>query len=551
MPAIDGTSGDDSIAGTFGDDTINVFDGNDTVFASSGSDTVSGGAGNDRLDGGDGNDTINGDDGDDVIFGGLGNDIVDGGAGNDTLVVRNNLYDSDLYSGDQFIGGVGTDTIVFNGDFTYGFTAFDITSIAISGIEIIHADLPVRLTFNQFTQFQQTTGIFEITGSGTLDLTGGSFLRGTLRLGTGNDLVTLSGTFGTGFRSVEAGAGDDQITGGETGESLSGGDGDDQIDGGAGADSISGGAGNDTIHGGDGNDTIWDGAGIDFMVGGAGDDLFQLDLRAGFGPGETVIGGAGIDTVWLNGLPGDTSWYDLSALGIGSDIERLDAPWVRMSMSTSQANQFQSLELAGLRLTTGGNITLGSNFEVSLLELSNSGNGVDASVVSGLIGVRATGGAGNDTVIGTSSNDVISGGAGDDVIHGGLSHDQLTGGEGIDRLDGGGGDDWLIVQDGETVSAGDRFSGGAGNDTLYLRHTGSGTITDISAALIDTDIEGLDSSVGIRLTVAQADQFTSIRAGGIYLADAGSLDLTNVAFSGFTIYLSDFGNQGHRLEPPV
>ena len=212
-------------------------------------------------------------------------------------------------------------------------------------------------------------------------------------------------------------------------------------------------------------------------------------------------------------------------------------------MSTSQANQFETLELAGLRLTTGGNITLGTSFEVSLVELSNFGNSVDASVVSGFVGVRITGGAGNDTVLGTSANDVVTGGAGDDVIRGGLSHDQLTGGEGIDWLDGGGGDDWLFVESGETVSAGDRFTGGTGNDTLYLRHTGSGSITDISAALIDADVEGLDSSVGIRLTVAQADQFTSIRAGDLYLTDAGSVDLTNVAFSGFTIHLSDFGNQ--------
>ena len=311
MPTIDGTNGDDTIAGTFGDDTINGFDGRDTVFASSGNDTISGGAGNDGLDGGDGNDIINGDDGDDVLTGGLGNDIVDGGAGNDRFFVRNYGHDLDLYSGDQLIGGAGADSIIFNGDFTYGFTAFDITSIAVSGIEIIQADLPVRLSFGQFGQFQQTSGIFEIVGSGTLDLTGGSFLNGSLRLGSGNDIVTLSGTFGAGFRSVEGGAGDDQITGGETSESLGGGDGSDQLDGLAGSDSISGGAGNDTIRGGDGNDTILDGAGVDWMDGGAGDDLFQLDLRAGFGPGETVIGGTGIDSVWLTGLPGDTSWYGL------------------------------------------------------------------------------------------------------------------------------------------------------------------------------------------------------------------------------------------------
>jgi Ca2+-binding RTX toxin-like protein len=535
---LNGTNDVDDITGQGGDDTITAFDGNDTVYGGLGNDSIDGGAGNDRLDGQDGDDVIHGGIGDDTLYGGRGNDIVDGGDGNDTFVVTNDQFaGSDLYSGDQFIGGNGIDNINFNGSFTYGFTAFDITATSISGIEYIHAGLPVRLTFAQLSQFTGFDGIFYLTGSGTLDLTGGSFTSGSIYLGSGNDTVTMAGTTALNARALDGGAGSDHLTGGETPDILVGGDGNDTIDGRGGEDSIDGGAGNDTIHGGDGNDTISDGFGVDYLDGGAGDDIFQLDLEAGFGVGETVIGGTGVDAIWLSGSPYDNEWYAFSSFNI-SGVERLDAPEINMTMTTAEANAFEYLVLDGLRLTTAGTVTVGGSFSVNQLELSAFGNTVDLTADTGF-GARVTGGNGNDTVTGSSSNDVITGGGGNDVIHGGGAHDELTGGNGVDWLDGGSGDDTLFVAAGETISAGDHFTGGSGNDTLMLNNSGVDSPSDLSIAIVDRDIETLYGQY-IRLTVAQASSFQNI-SGNLYLADAGTVDFTGRVFSG-NIHLSDFGN---------
>jgi Ca2+-binding RTX toxin-like protein len=70
-----------------------------------------------------------------------------------------------------------------------------------------------------------------------------------------------------------------------------------------------------------------------------------------------------------------------------------------------------------------------------------------------LVRVIEAGGAGNDTIIGTSSNDIATGEAGNDNLQGQDSSDHLNGGSGNDLLDGGTGNDTLI--------------GGGGNDSLY------------------------------------------------------------------------------------
>jgi len=120
--------------------------------------------------------------------------------------------------------------------------------------------------------------------------------------GTGlADTIALAGTLGT-LTWVEAGAGNDRVTGKSGADLFSGGAGDDILGGGAGNDQLLGAAGLDRLDGGDGadildggldNDRLSGGAGNDTLTGGAGRDVFTGGLgndRFVFRPGD--FGGA-------------------------------------------------------------------------------------------------------------------------------------------------------------------------------------------------------------------------------------------------------------------
>jgi hypothetical protein len=122
----------------------------------------------------------------------------------------------------------------------------------------------------------------------------------------GVELATLSGSDGA---DVASGAGD-AATGaatslaltlnGDSGDdTLSGGSGDDTITGGTGNNALSGGSGDDTISGGPDNDTITGGPGGDTLTGGLGNDAF--DEGAAPTGTDTIAGSGGIDRVTYAG----------------------------------------------------------------------------------------------------------------------------------------------------------------------------------------------------------------------------------------------------------
>src|SRR5690606_41961891 len=79
------------------------------------------------------------------------------------------------------------------------------------------------------------------------------------RLGSGNDNVNgAASTFGV---NVDAGGGNDSMTGGSGADTLAGGAGNDKMNGAAGAVCLTGGSGDDTF-------TLTDGFGNDAIVGG-------------------------------------------------------------------------------------------------------------------------------------------------------------------------------------------------------------------------------------------------------------------------------------------
>ncbi len=113
-----------------------------------------------------------------------------------------------------------------------------------------------------------------------------------LQTGAGNDVID-GGAAQAGL-SLDAGAGDDTVTGGAGADTVSGGAGHDSLSGGDGADSLDGGAGNDVLHGDAGNDTLSGGEGNDILRGGLGND--QLTGGSGRDEFELVFHG-GTDTV--------------------------------------------------------------------------------------------------------------------------------------------------------------------------------------------------------------------------------------------------------------
>jgi Ca2+-binding RTX toxin-like protein len=78
-------------------------------------------------------------------------------------------------------------------------------------------------------------------------------------------------------------------------------------------------------------------------------------------------------------------------------------------------------------------------------------------------GKTINGGAGNDTITGTSEADTINGGDGNDTITGGAGNDTLNGGLGIDTVSGSGGNDNLVGPSNDGSS--DSLDGGDGTDT--------------------------------------------------------------------------------------
>lgn len=83
------------------------------------------------------------------------------------------------------------------------------------------------------------------------------------------------------------------------------------------------------------------------------------------------------------------------------------------------------------------------------------------TIANGVVIENATGGSGNDVLIGNAANNVVTGNDGNDTLLGRAGNDTLNGGNGLDSLDGGDNND--ILNGGNDV---DQLSGGAGNDVL-------------------------------------------------------------------------------------
>ena len=356
----------------------------------------------------------------------------------------------------------------------------------------------------------------------------------------------MAGNIPTGFITVSGGDGNDELIGSEGSDALDGDAGNDRLEGRGGADFLRGGEGNDTVLGGAGNDEIRDGIGNDVIDAGADDDVVFLDLTNGFSAADQVAGGTGFDSLEIATSPQAGGVIDLSSFQIADDFEALRATFATIVVTAERLSHFQRFEALAVRVTTAGNFALSNLFKVTDFTLSDFGNGVDMSA-GGPANYRVIGGAGADIITGSAFNDFLAGGGGNDEIHAGGGADTVIGGAGVDWIDGGAGDDLLEIAPGETVSAGDRFSGGTGLDMLFLDGATFGStivVTDLTGAAIDGDVERLHGAglAGGRLSIAQLAGFSRLSLQHLYLADGGAVDFSGKETSGY-LHLSDVGSQ--------
>ncbi len=301
-------AGNDSVFGDEGEDEISAGAGDDTVFGGDDNDTISGGADNDSLLGQDGADSIAGDAGDDYLEGGIGEDTLEGGADNDTL---DGGADNDLLDGgagnDSLLGSFGDDTLrggAGNDTMSGGFGDDTFELSDGFGDDIIDGEADFETNGDTLDASGVTAEgvsiVYSGDESGTLTgaVTGdeADFFDIENVTATDND-DTINAALDTVGVNVDAGDGEDVVTGGSGEDTLDGGDGDDVLSGGTDGDLITAGTGDDTINVAQG----------DTVTGGDGDDFFNLvDLGEVDTDTITITGGEGGetdgDTLALNGL---------------------------------------------------------------------------------------------------------------------------------------------------------------------------------------------------------------------------------------------------------
>jgi Ca2+-binding RTX toxin-like protein len=134
---------------------------------------------------------------------------------------------------------------------------------------------------------------------------------------------------------------------------------------------------------------------------------------------------------------------------------------------------------------------------------------------------NATGGSGNDTIIGNDLGNTLSGGAGTDTITGGAGNDILIGGSGADTINGGGGIN--------TVS----YAGSGAGVTVDLR---------LTTAQVSTGDASGDKLSNIQNFIGSSNNDLIIAAVQNTIIDAGAGDDVIVNSSFYSVMTGGIGN---------
>jgi len=330
----------------------------------------------------------------------------------------------------------------------------------------------------------------DLTNDGSVDVTSTGVENFAVNAGAGNDKVSGAGSAATGAAFATA-------------LSLNGGAGNDTLTGGDGGDTFVGGAGNDGIAGGNGSDTAdysgsETGVNVDLTAGTASDGEGGSDTLASI---QTVLGSSFHDVLHGSASGGDTllgdGGNDLLVSGGASDV-----------MDGNAGINTVSYVDAGAAVTV--NLATGNG--------TGAGSGVDT-----LLNIqRITGSAFSDTLTGDSENNRITGLAGNDTESGGLGNDTFAMGaapDGADVISGGAGVDTVLyssrtgvinvnltgvtgtngaVGEGDTINGDvENASGGTGRDTL-VGNASNNTLTGLRGADVLRGLAGNDRLLGGR-----------------------------------------------------
>jgi Ca2+-binding RTX toxin-like protein len=443
--------------------------------------SVLGGAGNDSIVGSSNADTITGNAGNDSINGGSGADSITGGDGNDTIngetgsdVITGGAGNDSITAGDgndNLDGGVGSDSFIFaanlaSADTIGGGDGTDILSVSGGSAD---------------------TAFTNITSVETLTLTSGG---ATTTLGTAAQaagIVTINGSTASEIITATA------YTVGLTFNGLD-----------------SSGA-------------------TDSVTLGSGDDVFVYAGNLLLSSDDSLNGGAGTDTVRIDNSAGSVSIsVDFAKFVNIEQIVVFDSN----GSATSTAESI-NITLTAAAVTTGaiGISTIlvdGS----AITDAADSMNFTAAGMVVATNGLKVSvlGGAGNDTIVGSTAADTLTGNAGNDSINGGSGADSITGGDGNDTINGETGNDVITGgagNDSITAAVGnDNLNGGDGSDTLIIADNlsyedtiaGGDGVDILSLSETVTDIDFLNVSGIETLTLASAGTTVTL---GAYAQAAG------------------------------
>ncbi|MGH6871132.1 MAG: beta strand repeat-containing protein [Rhizomicrobium sp.] len=469
---------------------------------------------------------------------------VIGGAGDDTLT-----FASSVHASNHIDGGAGNDVVTLDGDYTSGLifnatTMLNVETLDLlqsAGYHIVTADATVAagqtmridasadaaLTSNfTFDGSAETDGSFNVIGCAA---------NNTITTGAGADVIDLSLSTAGFTSTVNAGAGDDQITliGDFSAQS--------QIDGGAGNDIVRlngdfdvtfqsttmvnvetlmlGGGHNYQFFTSDATVAAGQSMTVDASALGAADALV-FDGSAETDGTIDIVGGAGSDTVSLARAFSATSHID----GGGGN----DTLYVNGDYSAG-------FTFSAATMTNVEQVSLGGTYSYNLTT-------DDATIAAGqTLAVSLGASAGTLTFNASAETDgsvLLIGGAGNDVLTGGAQADSLQAGAGgTDTLSGGGGDD--VINMAGSLDASDRIDGGAGNDFLQLSGDYSGGVVfgASTIASIETILIGAGHSYVLTTNDANlaAGQTMYVNASSLGAGDSLNFDGSQESNGSFNI----------------
>ncbi|MDN3639935.1 calcium-binding protein [Simiduia curdlanivorans] len=598
ISGIDGAEGNDTLYGSAADDLIVGGLGSDSLYGNGGNDTFvirAEDTGFDRYSGGEGVDRLHGTDADDVFYiasfsGENTVEIIDGIAGRDRIVGSNanNVLDfssTQLININAIYGGEGNDTITgsASADTLYGGAGNDSLN-GQAGDDIFYLSVDRSdtgdLLDSGFDRYEGGEGFDKLIGTDEDDVFQISSFYGKYHV------EVIDG--GIGSNSIQGSSANNVLDFSST-ELIN-------------IDMIDAGAGNDTLTGSSGNDVLVGGLGSDTVIGGPGDDLFPITFEdTGF---DRYQGGEGVDKVI------GTDESDVINIAVFSGINRVDivdGGLGENSIQGSDSNNsldFSATQLLNIAHINGGggndHIIGSAEADVILGGLGSDtllgGEGDDLFLITqGDAGFdRYNGGAGSDTIRGTDADDIfyikdfsgeysvetIDGGAGDnrieagagndvidfsnaslvnilsidgkagnDTIKGSHNNDLIIGGIGSDNLYGMGGDDTFRIT--ENDSGYDTYTGGDGFDQIL--GTDQDDVLRINTFTGDRRVELIDGVSGSDIIVGTTGNnildFSETSLLNIALIDGNSGNDNVIGSAGNDVLRGGLGNDFLRGGP--